>query len=74
MRTTINIDDDTLTRANELFSSMKPTELVNKAIAEMVARESARRLSDLFGAEPDATAPERRAAIVTEEPIEYNPR
>lgn len=69
----MNINDGVLSRANDLFASMKPGELVNKAMEEMVARESARRLADLLRSDPDATAPARREARVMEDGATYNP-
>ena len=74
MRTTVNINDDVLNRANDLFSSMKPSELLNQAIKEMVARESARRLADLYGSAPDASVPGRRDSVMMEDTVKYNPK
>ena len=65
-------NDDVLGRANDLFSSMKPSELVNKAMAEMVARESSRRLADFLGTEPNASALSRRDSYLLEGEIAYN--
>lgn len=73
VRTTITIDDETLSHANRLFTGMKPSDLINKALKDMVAKESAKRLADLMGCDADAYAPARRTpSLVADDPVDYN--
>jgi Arc/MetJ family transcription regulator len=51
MRTTLNIDDDLLGRATELSGLREKTAVVRAGLEALVARESARRLAALGGAE-----------------------
>jgi Arc/MetJ family transcription regulator len=60
MRTTINLDDDLIERAQELTGIEERTALVREALKALVARESARRLVRLGGSDPNAMAPRRR--------------
>lgn len=57
----MNLEDELLAKAKMLFGTMKPGELVNRALHELIQRESARRLASLGGCEPDATVPPRRS-------------
>jgi Arc/MetJ family transcription regulator len=52
MRTTLNIDDVLLGRATELSGLREKTAVVRAGLEALVARESARRLAALGGAEP----------------------
>ena len=52
MRTTINIDDDLLSRASDLTGVQEKTSLVRLGLQALIARESARRLARLGGSEP----------------------
>lgn len=68
MRTTINIDDELHARATKFFGNLKTSEIVNRAIREMVTREAARRLAELGGSEPSAEEiPRRRINFVAED-------
>ncbi len=60
MRTTLNIDDDLLNRASELTGLTEKTALVRKGLEALIAAESARRLADLGGTEPDLRPIPRR--------------
>ena len=51
MRTTLNIDDGLLRRAAELTRVTEKTSLVRLGLEALIARESARRLARLGGAE-----------------------
>ncbi|MEZ5933226.1 MAG: type II toxin-antitoxin system VapB family antitoxin [Alphaproteobacteria bacterium] len=60
MRTTITIDDDLLEQAAKLTRIKERRALIQEALRALVARESARRLAQLGGTQPDLTAPPRR--------------
>ena len=62
MRTTLNIDDALLARAQAVTRITAKTELVREALKALVERESARRLANLGGSQPRlAPAPRRRS-------------
>jgi Arc/MetJ family transcription regulator len=64
MRTTINIDDEILTRASELTGIKEKTALVRMGLEYLISRESAKRLARLGGTEKDLRPiPRRRSAI-----------
>jgi Arc/MetJ family transcription regulator len=60
MRTTLNIDDEMLRKAAELTGEKEKTALVRMGLQALIARESARRLSRLGGAEPHLKPIRRR--------------
>lgn len=60
MRTTINIDDDLLSRASGLTGVQEKTSLVRLGLQALIARESARRLAQLGGSEPQLGEISRR--------------
>lgn len=60
MRTTINIDDEVLSKAAELTGITEKTALVKKGLECLIARESARRLARLGGAAKDLRPIRRR--------------
>ena len=60
MRTTINIKDELLESAREYTGIESKTELVNKALEDMVARIAAKRLAAMGGTMPDLVVPGRR--------------
>ncbi len=63
MRTTLNIDDDLLLRAQQLTGIDEKTAIVRRALEALIARESARRLAKLGGSDPDLKdIPRRRTA------------
>jgi len=51
MRTTLNIDDELLRQAARLTGVDEKTALVRLGLEALIARESARRLASLAGAE-----------------------
>ena len=51
MRTTLNIDESTLSRASELTGVREKTALVKMGLEALIARESAARLAALGGTE-----------------------
>ncbi|WP_018869164.1 MULTISPECIES: type II toxin-antitoxin system VapB family antitoxin [unclassified Thioalkalivibrio] len=60
MRTTINIDDELLEEARRMTGVSEKTILVREGLRALVERESARRLAQLGGSEPDLEAVPRR--------------
>ena len=63
MRTTLALDDDLIGTAQRLTGTMEKSALVRLALQALIERESAQRLAQLGGNEPDITvAPRRRAA------------
>jgi Arc/MetJ family transcription regulator len=62
MRTTLVIDQDLFERARQLTGIRKKTALVRAGLEALIAREAARRLAALAGAEPGLRAVPRRRA------------
>jgi Arc/MetJ family transcription regulator len=63
MRKTLNLEDDLLARATELTGIKQKTSLVRLGLEALIARESAKRLAALRGAEKKLKAiPRRRLA------------
>jgi len=63
MRTTLNIDDDLLQRAQQLTGINEKTAIVRSGLEALIARESARRLAKLGGTDPELKEiPRRRSA------------
>ena len=63
MRTTLNIDDELLMRAQELTGIKEKTAIVRSGLEALIAKESARRLALLGGSDPELKeVPRRRTA------------
>jgi Arc/MetJ family transcription regulator len=60
MRTTINIDDDLLSKASKLAGPLDRSAVVHEGLRALIQRESARRLARLGGTQPALKAPPRR--------------
>jgi len=60
MRTTINLDDELLARAQELTGITERTALIHEALRRLIQLEAGRRLALLGGTEPDLEVPPRR--------------
>jgi len=60
MRTTLNIDDETLKQAVELTGIKEKTSLVKLGLEALIARESSKRLAALAGTEKDLWPVPRR--------------
>jgi hypothetical protein len=60
MRTTLILDERLLERASELTGIRRKTALVRAGLEALIAREAARRLAALAGAEPGLRAVPRR--------------
>ncbi len=63
MRTTLNIEDELLTKAAELTGIKEKTSLVRLGLQALIARESAKRLAALGGTE-------KKLAIITRRRLE----
>lgn len=67
MRTTMNLDDALMARAQELVGPMDRTALVHVALKALIEREAARRLAALTGTEPQLQdVPRRRPEPIIE--------
>jgi len=62
MRTTLNIDDGLLRKAQRLSGLAEKTAVVHAGLEALVARESAKRLAALGATEKRLRAPRRRRA------------
>jgi Arc/MetJ family transcription regulator len=60
MRTTVNLDDDLVGRAQELTGTIEKGALVREGLRALIEREATRRLAALGGTEPALEAPPRR--------------
>jgi Arc/MetJ family transcription regulator len=60
MRTTLNIDDETIKKASQLTGIKKKTALVQRGLEVLIAIESSKRLARLGGTEKDLQAIPRR--------------
>lgn len=60
MRTTLNIDDQLLDEAQRITGVTEKAALVREALRALIERESARRLAQLGGSEPQLVSPPRR--------------
>ena len=63
MRTTLALDDDLVMEAQRLTGTTEKTALVRQALRALIERESARRLAQLAGTEPDARTVPRRQTL-----------
>jgi Arc/MetJ family transcription regulator len=60
MRTTINLDEQLIEKAQKMTGTQERTALIHDGLRALIARESARRLALLGGSDPRAKAPRRR--------------
>jgi Arc/MetJ family transcription regulator len=60
MRTTLNLDDDLIAKAQRLTGLTEKSAIVRAALTALIERESARRLARLGGTEPDILPIPRR--------------
>jgi len=60
MRTTLNIDDDLLAKAQRISGLKERTAVVREGLKALIERESARRLARLGGTEPQLRRVPRR--------------
>jgi Arc/MetJ family transcription regulator len=63
MRTTVNLDEELVARAQKITGTEERTALIHDGLRALIARASARRLARLGGSDPRAKkAPRRRPA------------
>lgn len=60
MRTTLNIDDQLLDEARRITGMTEKAVLVREGLRALIERESARRLAQLGGSEPQLESVSRR--------------
>lgn len=60
MRTTINLDDELLAKAQRYTGITEKSELIREALRALVQREASRRMVLLGGSDPTAEAAPRR--------------
>ena len=60
MRTTINLDDQLVIRAQRITGVQERTALIHEGLRALIERESARRLARLGGSEPRLQSIPRR--------------
>ena len=60
MRTTVNLDDELITKAIKMSGLTDRSLLLKEALTALIQRESARRLASLGGSEPQLKAIPRR--------------
>ena len=64
MRTTLNLDDDLLLKAQQISGLTKRSQLIREALLALIQRECARRLAALGGSDPGIQAiPRRRSQV-----------
>ena len=64
MRTTVVLDDNLLEEAGLLFNVRDRSSLLREALKALIERESAKRLANLGGSEPQLTEISRRQSMV----------
>jgi Arc/MetJ family transcription regulator len=60
MRTTVALDDDLISRAQDYTGLSEKSAFVREALKALIEREGARRLAALGGSQPGITAARRR--------------
>lgn len=63
VRTTVNLDDELLAKAQRLSGITERAALVNEGIRALIERESARRLARLGGSQPQLEPIRRRQTV-----------
>lgn len=63
MRTTLNIDDQLLDEAQRITGLKEKAALVREGLRALIERESARRLAQLGGSEPQLEPVPRRQSM-----------
>jgi len=63
VRTTLALDDDLVSEAQRLTGTTEKTALVRQALRALIERESAKRLAQLAGSEPEAKPVPRRRTM-----------
>jgi Arc/MetJ family transcription regulator len=73
MRTTLTIDDQLLEQAQKISGLTDRTQLLREALLALVQRESAHRLAQLGGFEPQLVEPEVRKILQSTLAAEESP-
>jgi Arc/MetJ family transcription regulator len=60
MRTTVALDDELIAKAQNFTGLREKSALIREALKALIERESARRLAQLGGSEPDLKPVPRR--------------
>ena len=60
MRTTVALDDELVAKAQAYTGLRQKSALLREALKVLVERESARRLAQLGGSDPELSTPSRR--------------
>ncbi|NKB76679.1 MAG: type II toxin-antitoxin system VapB family antitoxin [Gammaproteobacteria bacterium] len=60
MRTTVNLDDDLISEAQQLTGLSERSQLIREGLKALIEREAAKRLASLAGSEPDLESVQRR--------------
>jgi Arc/MetJ family transcription regulator len=60
MRTTLELDDELVAKAQAFTGLKQKSSLIREALKALIERESARRLARLGGSEPEMDSPPRR--------------
>jgi Arc/MetJ family transcription regulator len=60
MRTTVTLDDELVSRAQQIIGVTEKSALINAALREVIQADAARRLISLGGTMPDLEVPKRR--------------
>lgn len=60
MRTTLNLDDELVAKAQQLTGIEGKTALMHAGLRALIAKAARERLAKLGGTEPEARAPRRR--------------
>jgi len=62
-RSTLNLDDDLITKARNLTGIQEKTAIIHAGLEALIARETARRLAALGGTQPNFDAGRRRRTV-----------
>ncbi|WP_308916143.1 type II toxin-antitoxin system VapB family antitoxin [Jannaschia sp. LMIT008] len=68
MRTTVTLDDKLMRDAMEMTGIENRSQLIQKALRDMMHMEASRRLALMGGSDPNAEAPPRRRYWETMDP------
>nr|AUN37049.1 hypothetical protein [uncultured bacterium] len=64
MKISVNLEDELLAKAARLSGVDQKSELLTKALQALISWESAKRLADLGGTEPQLKVPPRRRSAI----------
>jgi Arc/MetJ family transcription regulator len=63
MRTTVTLDDDLVSRVQDMTGASSTSALINDVLRYFIEREAARRLAALGGTMPDLAVPDRERPV-----------